>query len=413
MSIVYLAEYLLKKTLNNIKNRVKIHHKRKKIQKRKILESLKISTSEFINDFGDLKKEPSISKVLCLGRDFIGHSSWVSTNLYSYSQALADFSDDENNKLRSPKHKFIIDHIINNKTISKNYTDQEVFESVYLENRLTHLEHSNFKSKLYVPKIDETIVLVSGVFNELFKLAAFERGVQHIVNTSDNDYIIAKVKGATNSKHNAFLIKKQLEEYIKSNPKKKLWIIAYSKGGIDSLHYLLKNEKFANRYISGITMLAVPVLGTNHFKKAGVKLANLILKLPNYQFERFIKNYGSILSPEFQKSLNGKYRQEWFKRKHKLLPKKIFYSSVAFHSKWSESHVYMRLTKIILPNKNKNDGVVESESASFPNYFKSLNLGIYKGHHLVGARSSSFSQEALIESLIIFHSYKNCLTNPT
>ena len=34
----------------------------------------------------------------------------------------------------------------------------------------------------------------------------------------------------------------QLEKYIKENPNEKLWIIAFSKGGVDALHFLNSNK---------------------------------------------------------------------------------------------------------------------------------------------------------------------------
>ena len=65
----------------------------------------------------------------------------------------------------------------------------------------------------------------------------------------------------------------------------------------------------------------------------------------------------------------------------------------------------MILTKLILPSEKINDGVVDSENALFPDYFDAHNLGIIKGHHLIGARSSYYNQEAFLKALVVYLSY--------
>src|SRR5690606_21470012 len=111
---------------------------------------------------------------------------------------------------------------------------------------------------------DVTIVLVSGVLNELYKTAAFERGVEHLAQTYGQKYFVAKVSGIKGAQHNSKLIEKQLKAYAQENPKQKLWVIAYSKGGVDCLHFMKRDPQFAQKHIVGLTTIASPILGSRH-----------------------------------------------------------------------------------------------------------------------------------------------------
>ena len=53
------------------------------------------------------------------------------------------------------------------------FTEQEIFRSIYNELEYAH-QHPGYKSPLKLPKIFPTIVLISGVFNELYKTAALK-----------------------------------------------------------------------------------------------------------------------------------------------------------------------------------------------------------------------------------------------
>ena len=110
-----------------------------------------------------------------------------------------------------------------------------------------------------------------------------------------------------------------------------------------------------------------------------------------------------------QKSLSKSYRESWFKKHHKSLPQKPFYTALAFQSKWHQSHVWMILTKAFFQSQKQNDGVVDVENAQFPAFFKGINLGVLEGHHLVGSRSSFYDQEALMKAHLIFLNYKKLI----
>ena len=104
---------------------------------------------------------------------------------------------------------------------------------------------------------------------------------------------------------------------------------------------------------------------------------------------------------EFQRSLSSDYQSNWFQNNHKSLPTLGFYTSVALEAEWYESHIWMVLTKLLFQSNESNDGVVDTKNAHFPNYFNGINLGILRGHHLIGTRSSFYTQEALLEAHLV------------
>ena len=59
----------------------------------------------------------------------------------------------------------------------------------------------------------------------------------------------------------------------------------------------------------------------------------------------------------------------WLRKNYPNLPKGIFYTAIGFESKWYESHVWLMLMKLIINNKNSNDGVVSTDNVLFPSYF--------------------------------------------
>ena len=105
----------------------------------------------------------------------------------------------------------------------------------------------------------------------------------------------------------------------------------------------------------------------------------------------------------------SKDKKKWFQENSEQLPKKLFYTSVAFEAEWYESHLWMIFTKLLFNNPSINDGVVEAENAFFPKSFQGTNLGLLKGHHLIGTRSSFYSQEALLEAHAIYLNYRDLL----
>ena len=83
-----------------------------------------------------------------------------------------------------------------------------------------------------------TIVLVSGVFNEIFSTPAFKRGAESLLDQYHIKHIAPVVDGRKGARENALALKKQIEDYIEDHPEERLWFFCFSKGGVDTLHYL-------------------------------------------------------------------------------------------------------------------------------------------------------------------------------
>jgi hypothetical protein len=251
--------------------------------------------------------------------------------------------------------------------------------------------------------------LVSGVLNEIFSTPAFKRGAENLLDQHNIKHIAPIVDGKKGSRENALLLKKQINQYMEENPNEKLWFFCFSKGGIDTLHYLKTEGEELSPNILGFSFIATPIMGSDHVNNKFLKLVNTVVKVPEEVSKLVLGKKIDFFAKELQKSLSRSYRESWFKKHHKSLPQKPFYSAIAFESKWHQSHVWMMLTKAFFRSQNSNDGVVDVENAQFPSYFKGINLGILEGHHLVGSRSSFYDQEALMTAHLIFLNYKNLI----
>jgi hypothetical protein len=361
------------------------------------------STSELLHNITQIaqakNKKDLINPLLTLSK----HSVWIGRTGWHYLSSFLDLRFLENKNHFNSKAQEILAGVANNRTVEA--TDNEVFRTIYDELIYSHL-HENYKCPINVPKIDMTIVLVSGVFNEIFSTPAFKRGAEKLLDDYKIKHIAPSVSGRKGSKENAKNLKKQIDHYIKNHPEEKLWFFCFSKGGVDTLHYLKAEGETLSKNIIGVSFIATPLLGSEHLNHKLLKLANAVGKAPEIISHKILGKRPDLILTELQNSLSKPYRESWFKRNYKLLPKNLFYTAIAFESGWKDAHVYMIMTKAMFRSKKSNDGIVDVENAQFPNYFNGMNLGVIDGHHLVGSRSSFYDQEALMKSHLIFLRYK-------
>ncbi|WP_290733451.1 hypothetical protein [Halobacteriovorax sp. JY17] len=346
-------------------------------------------------------REPNINTMGQLVKTLTNSGTWISHSTLRHLHSHIDFFNRRNNFIYDEGFQEIIKAIANNDTsIFSKYDEEAVFEAIYLELDYTH-KISEHKARFNIPKIDSTLVLISGVFNEIFSTPAFERGAQHLFKTKGIKYVAANVNGSKSSKHNSKLLAEQLKRYKDENPTEKLWLLCFSKGGLDTLHFLKNEREWAEENIVGVSTIASPILGSDHLKKKIFKMINSVHFFENTKLYQFIDKKRDIMMKEFQKSLSSDYQSSWFQRNHNDLPKLKFFSAIGLEAEWYESHIWMVLTKLIFQSSESNDGVVDTKNSQFPNYFKGINLGILRGHHLIGTRSSFYNQEALLESHLV------------
>jgi len=366
--------------------------------------SLRVSATEIGDKTSNAVKNPNTANTILALRTFLNSGTWVTHSTIRFLCSLQSSKLSDQQEITCEKKKSLIHKVANGIPLDQNQSLSELF-SVVLDECERSLHTKPHQRQLEVPKIPHTVVLVSGMFNEIFSTAAFERGAQYLRDQHNIDYLILNVKGGKSSEHNARLIQQQLQRYIDQNPDKKLWILAFSKGGVDSLHYLAQNKEFANKYISGLSTIASPILGTERIEHNMFKAVNKIRAISNKTVGSVLKDTSNLFFHEVQNSLNYGNQKNWFHLSKDSLPEKPFYSAVALKSKWYESHIWMMLTKLLFQSKSANDGVVDTKYAQFPEAFDAINLGIISGHHLIGTRSSFYSQEALLEAHLILLRY--------
>lgn len=394
--------------LSSLKLAFDQHTARKDRYKKILAKAAHTSSHEILESVFDLKNGISPTDLLNIGKQLTNAGTWIGHSYLRYLISHANFKHDGNKPSRSEEEEIILDHLINNIPLNERFSHAEIFKTIYNEREFQHY-YPNYKSPLRIPKTNITMVLISGVFNEIFSTAAFERGAAHMSENLGVKYFAADVHGSKDSDHNSELIKEQLDKYILENPNEKLWLFCFSKGGVDSLRFLNRYSDFANRHVVGFSAVASPILGSDHVNNKLVSTISKIHELKDSKIYHLINERGGILAKAFQDSLSSTHQRVWFRKNHKTLPKNPFYSAVAFEASWYESHLWMMLTKVIFKSAKSNDGIVDAENALFPSYFNGLNLGILKGHHLVGTRSSFYCQEALLESHIIIFKYLGLL----
>ncbi|OFZ14319.1 MAG: hypothetical protein A2X86_05580 [Bdellovibrionales bacterium GWA2_49_15] len=367
--------------------------------------SIKTTLEDIYFDSKQLILSPGPTQLFQLTKDAIGSTGWMANSALKHFLTLSGLLKAPDGIKGDVEAEFIVKKVSKNIPLDpKRYPPAKIFSALYRELEFSYV-HPNHKSRLQCPKIFPTIVLVSGVLNEIYKTASFERGVQNIGKKNNLKYIVATVSGVKGSDFNSGQLAEQLFEYHKHHPDEKFWFLTYSKGGIDVLYFLRDHAEWSCKNVVGISTLATPILGSRHLNKRYIRMASKLKR----DLSEFGRNYlGQELdffSEAFQRSISTKQRSWFFKNYHKL-PTNIFYTALALSCNWHEGHIYMMLAKLMFPSDTINDGVVDADCAFFPKYFNAINLGIYHGHHLIAARSSSFSQEALIEAHLILLKYK-------
>jgi hypothetical protein len=364
------------------------------------------SFEEILFNIQKVKSTPTKKDLLKSLLSITNSSIWVSRSALVVFKSFLDIRPLENSNLLSEKAQEILAGVINKSSVLA--SDATIFNTIYSELTYSHL-HKEYKSSLRVPTTDVTIVLVSGVLNEIFSTPAFKRGAENLLDEFKIKHIAPIVDGKKGSRENSILLKKQIQSYLVDNPNEKLWFFCFSKGGIDTLHFLKSEGESLSPNILGISFIATPIMGSEHVNHKILKILNTLAKLPEEVSKKILGKKIDFFAKELQKSLSHSYRAVWFKRHHRDLPKQPFYTAVAFESKWHQSHVWMILTKAFFRSAKSNDGVVDVENAQFPSYFNGINLGVLEGHHLVGSRSSFYDQEALMKAHLIFLNYKKLI----
>ena len=353
----------------------------------------KTSASEIQSSALYLKRSPSLLSSLIFTRSLINSSTWIAN---STSRVVANHLNAlraEPIKERDQKAIELGNRILKGQSVDlPPELTPCVFE--YLFERLEQnpeLKVANSETK------DLCLVLIPGVFNEFFSTTAFERGAKYLSEKYGFSFISPSVSGRKSSSTNSKSLYQSLAAYSEINPDKRLWLLGFSKGGIDALHMMASYPEWSEKHVVGLSTIASPILGTKTLNERTKKLIDRLNNVTDRMFRREILFFLS----EFQASLASESRDSWFEEHQASLPQKPFYSSLGLFSQWYESHVWMMMAKMLLKTGGENDGVVELDQSRFPEDFASVKFGAIKGHHLVGNRSSYYAQEALLEAMFL------------
>jgi hypothetical protein len=401
MSITYGDYNLSKKTkLKDFLNR--------KIKRLRVLENATHSSAEDIKtQFSKFTTQPSIKHYAKLSRSFFNSSTWIAKSTFRLLRPFEPTFSDKVQFLKSEQSQYILSRVREKKSISyKRATYNEIFKTIFFDFEVSHLDAS-YQKISKVPKIESSVLLVSGILNEIFTTPAFERGAQYIKENYDINFDYCPTSGVQNNKENSLMIKDHIEKLLKENSP--VWFFTFSKGGVDTLHFLKEYGQDFGENICGLSTVASPILGSERVNHKIFQLINKIHTLEKSKAYKFLDQHFDVLFKDFQKSLSSDFQETWFQENFSFLPRNMFYTALALESHWYESHIWMILTKLFFQSQSINDGIVDAERALYPDYFQGINLGILKGHHLIGTRSSDYIQEALIEAHIVFLNYLGLL----
>lgn len=380
-------------------------------RKRKRLDVLENAASTSIRDikscFYSFARSPSPKEYLKLSKSIFNSSTWITKSTLRLIRPFEPTFAEKVSFLKTEQAQYILSRVRDGKSISyQRATYNEIFKTIFYDFEVSHLDYS-YKKVSQVPQIDSSVLLISGVLNEIFTTPAFERGARYIKENYNIEFDYCPTSGIKDTKENSEMIRQHIEKLLQNTDK--VWFFSFSKGGIDTLHFL---KEYGNEYgdrVAGLSTVASPILGSERVNHKILKLINTVHRLENNLVYKTLDKKFDVLFKDFQKSLSSDFQENWFKENYSYLPRNMFYTALALESHWYESHIWMILTKLFFQSQSINDGIVDAERALYPDYFQGINLGILKGHHLIGTRSSDYIQEALIEAHIVFLNYLRLL----
>ncbi len=401
MSIAYGQYNLIKKS--DFKNFV--------TRKKKRLNVLENATSTSLRDVRDqlyrFAKSPGPKEYLKLSKTIFNSSTWITKSTIRLLRPFEPTFSEKVKFLRTEQAQYILKRVREGNSISyQRATYNEIFKTIFYDFEVSHLD-SSYKRVSQVPSINSSVLLVSGVLNEIFTTPAFERGAQYIRDNYNIQFDYCPTSGIKDTKENSQMIKEHIEDLLSKTDK--VWFFAFSKGGIDTLHFLKEHGQELGEKVAGLSTVASPILGSERVNHRVLQLINRIHRLEDNLIYKKLDNKFDVLFKDFQKSLSSDFQESWFQENYSYLPRNMFYTALALESHWYDSHIWMILTKLFFQSQSINDGIVDAERALYPDYFQGINLGILKGHHLIGTRSSDYIQEALIEAHIVFLNYLRLL----
>ena len=292
-----------------------------------------------------------------------------------------------------PYYDLIIDDLQRGRDIDPHrFSMGDIFAAVYND----QLQPSRGeKAVLTVPSVPFMAVIISGFINEIYPEPAFNKAMQALKQQCKLDFIPFKIPGRRGCDYNADCIAEQIKALKTPKP---LWLVAHSKGGLDSLHFLAKYPQLAQEKVWGLSTLASPIMGSTypeHF---------LLKHLTDEFIQKKLEEQADFYPEEIRNSFLPAIREAWFKDHRPHLPP-INYSSLAFKLSSYTVSPAMSITKMIFAEKLNNDGLVDTTRALFPEDFPHLDFNAIEADHLIGYSKDPIPQTAIIAAHLIMFKY--------
>jgi hypothetical protein len=272
---------------------------------------------------------------------------------------------------------------------------REIFKEADIEERIA----PQALSLIYRDALEKlTVVYVPGTYNGIFDQEIFSLGLLTLQEELGLRVLKAPILSACSSEVNGELLLKFLKEDQKKFIERreappKYVLFGYSKGTVDALHALILDKAFAQNHIKGLTAIAAPLKGSPILEKSDLPffIVNLLIDETTPEVCKKEKPATSSVS------MQGMSK---FWRKHeKELIGLTRYFSVSFASEPEDSHLFMKITKMMAQFDEDNDGIVAVSSSKFPASLQAVDLGVVKADHLAGVLSSRFNQRGFMRAL--------------
>ncbi|MBC96302.1 MAG: hypothetical protein CME63_00990 [Halobacteriovoraceae bacterium] len=168
-------------------------------RKKKRLQSLEKATVQSGQDVKSKLKEttqnPGLNNAVSLSKSLFNGATWIGKSYWRLIKPLEPSFLEKVHYLETDLAQYILHRVRNKQSISyKKATYSEIFKTLFYDFEISHLDAS-YESVSQVPQIDSSVLLVSGVFNEIFSTPAFDRGAKYLKEKYDIDYSFCPTSG--------------------------------------------------------------------------------------------------------------------------------------------------------------------------------------------------------------------------
>jgi hypothetical protein len=275
-----------------------------------------------------------------------------------------------------------------------------LFREVFSERRLWRDIEPATPTLLYDPDLsDITVVLVPGIYGELFDGELWQRGLKAVRDRLGVRTLTVTVDGRCSAEHNAPLLIASLRDdrqrrRARGYPSPRYLLIGYSKGGVDATHALLADSVLATEQVAALVTIATPHLGSPVAERAALPADLLEWAVPT-------PPPPACDSTPSANSLWPATRAAFWTAHEASLAARTPYFSLSFRRDARAAHPFMKVTKRLGQFAEANDGVVALSASRFPGAVPAVDLGTIDADHIAGIRASAFPQEAFLEAVVL------------